>query len=369
MSVEIKVGDKQISVQPGLVRAADLRARAEVSGDGQIILEQEAGIRIPLEAEDALVVRGGEQFSLVDAGKSGIDDNPPAPTPLACVLNRERIPEGFKHPKVFGRELRALDKMLPSSKLFVDIFGAPDALVGDGVRIVLRGGEEFFTIPADAEEGGVIDLEKCAKSGRRPPRGQKGYRIRIDGEMKLAPKEKMAGAAILALVDKKPEEWLLSQKFPGGRRERIEPGQTVNLAALGVERFETSPKQIQQGGEDIGLTPEDKDFLNSLGKEWETDAELRMIVIHDFEMPEGYNHGTNDLMLVIPPNYPAAGLDMFYLAPGVQRKDGRQIEALAKETRDGRQWQRWSRHYPWQAGYGVANHMDVVKRSLKEDSH
>ena len=370
MSVEVKISGKQISVRPGLVRVADLRARAEVSGGSQVFLERKGDIDFPLGAEDALIIRGGEQFSLGEAGKSGIDDNPPVRNPLACVLNGERIPE-FKRPKVLGGELRGLDKTLTSSKLFADISGSPDALVGDEVRIVLQGGEEFFTIPADAEEGGIVDLEKCAKSDRRPPKGQKGYRIRIDGEVKIARREKMTGAEILNLVGKNPDEWSLTQKFPRGKRERIEPDKAVNLAIAGVERFETSPKQIQQGGEDVGLTSEDKEFLDSLGKRWdaETDSRTRMVIIRDFDMPDGYDHKTSDLMVVIPPNYPIAGLDMFYLAPGVQRKDGRPINALAAETHGGRQWQRWSRHYPWQMKYGLANHMDVVELSLKEDSH
>lgn len=367
---EVKVSGKQIFVRPGLVRTADLRVRAEVADADRLFLEKQGDVDVPLGEADALVIRGGEQFLVGEAGKSGIEDNPTVRNPLACVLNGERLPE-FMRPKVLGGALRVQDKTLTSSKLFIGIFGAPDALVDDEVRIVLQGGEEFITIPADAEEGGIIDLEKCAKSGRRTPKGQKGYRIRIDGEMKIARREEITGAEILGLVDKKPGEWSLSQKFPGGRRERIEAGNAVNLAALGVERFETSPLQIQQGGEDIGLTPEDMEYLESLGKRWDTevDSKTRMIVIRDFDIPGGYDHKTSDLMLVIPRNYPAAGLDMFYLAPGLQRQDGRPINALAVETHGGRQWQRWSRHYPWQPGYGIANHMDTVQWSLKNDSH
>ena len=304
MAIEVKVNGHLLPVQLDLARGADLCALAKVSSDDLVFLVK-PNADILLGAEAVLVTGGGEQ--------------------------------------------------VPGD---------------DKTRIVLRGGEEFITIPADAEDSGIIDLEKCAKSGRRPPKGQKGYRIRIDGEMKVAQREKMTGAEILALVNKNPEEWSLSQKFPGGRRERIEPRQSVNLAALGVERFETSPKQIQQGVGDFGLTREDKEFLNSLGKEWSTEADskTRMVVIRDFDMPEGYDHKTSDLMLVIPANYPVAGLDMFYLAPGIQRKDGRPINALASETHGGRQWQRWSRHYPWQSGYGLANHMDAVKLSLSNDS-
>ena len=369
MSVEIKISGKQISLQPGLVRVRDLCARAEVSGDSQMFLERKGDIDFPLAAADALIIRGGEQFSFGDAEKSGIDDNPPVRNPLACILNGGQIPE-FKRPKGLGGELRGLDKTLTSSKLFADISGAPDALVDDDVRVVLQGGEEFFTIPADAEEGGVVDLEKCAKSGRRPPKGQKGYRIRIDGEMKIAPREKMTGAEILALVGKKPDEWSLSQKFPGGRRERIEPDKSVYFAATGIERFETTPQQIQQGIVGIGLTDDDLEFLGSLGKEWtlKTDNGVRMIVVRDFDLPSGFNHKTNDLMVIIPPNYPVAGLDMFYLSPGVERKDGREIGALAQESHGGKEWQRWSRHYRWQMGYGIANHCGFIKAALNGES-
>ena len=282
-----------------------------------------------------------------------------------------------------GADLCALAKVSSDDLVFLvkpnaDILlGAEAVLVTGGgeqvpeddkTRIVLRGGEEFITIPVDAWKDGAVDLEICAKSDRRAPKGQEGYRIRIDGEMKVTQREKMTGADILGLVDKNPDEWSLTQKFPRGKRERIAPDKSVDLAAAGIERFETTPKQIQQGG-NVGLTEEDVAFLNSLDREWEVpDANARMVVIRNFPLPKGFDREASDLMVIVPPNYPVAGLDMFYLAPGVAREDGRVINALVQETHGGRQWQRWSRHYKWQPGYGVANHMAAVNLSLAKDA-
>lgn len=74
------------------------------------------------------------------------------------------------------------------------------------------------------------------------------HRIRIDGREYAVEDARVTGAEVLALVDKRPGEWLLNGKLHDGARQRIGLDQVVDLAVSGIERFETVPMQIQQGG-------------------------------------------------------------------------------------------------------------------------
>ncbi len=115
----------------------------------------------------------------------------------------------------------------------------------------------------------------------------------------------------------------------------------------------------------------DVDFLDSYGCAWEAvkDGNGQAVVIRDFTLPLGLVPGSAELMIRVPPHYPVAGLDMFYLAPGVSRSDGRPIAQLASQAFAGRSWQRWSRHrlpdQQWRAGVdNLATHMHLVQTAL-----
>jgi len=84
----------------------------------------------------------------------------------------------------------------------------------------------------------LIDLEQWAKAGRKPQRAKR-YRIRIDKEYKVVEVDSMTGREILALVDKTPEKYLLSQKLHGGVVEPIKPDQVVEFHRHAIERFQT----------------------------------------------------------------------------------------------------------------------------------
>jgi hypothetical protein len=84
----------------------------------------------------------------------------------------------------------------------------------------------------------LIDLEQWAKAGKKPQRAKR-YRIRIDKDYKEVTVHSMTGREILALVDKTPEKYLLSQKLHGGVVEPIKPDQTVEFHHHAIERFQT----------------------------------------------------------------------------------------------------------------------------------
>jgi hypothetical protein len=84
----------------------------------------------------------------------------------------------------------------------------------------------------------IIDLEEWAKAGKEPKRAKK-YRIRIDKEYRVVDVHEMTGRQILALVDKTPETYLLSQKLRGGGVEPVGADQVVVFHVHKIERFQT----------------------------------------------------------------------------------------------------------------------------------
>ena len=92
----------------------------------------------------------------------------------------------------------------------------------------------------------VIDLEEWAKADKKPRRA-KGYRIRIDKEYRTVFVHSMKGREILALVEKTPEQYLLSQKFRGGKVEPISAEQVVEFFQHQIERFQTIARDPTEG--------------------------------------------------------------------------------------------------------------------------
>ena len=92
----------------------------------------------------------------------------------------------------------------------------------------------------------LIDLEEWAKAGKTP-KPAKVYRIRIDKEKFDVKVPSMTGREILALVNKTPEKYLLSEKIHGGAPQPIDANQTVRFDKPGVERFQTLARDPTEG--------------------------------------------------------------------------------------------------------------------------
>lgn len=119
------------------------------------------------------------------------------------------------------------------------------------------------------------------------------------------------------------------------------------------------------------LPEEDLEFLEAHYPErWEPvgEGDKPGLIIKDYRLPEGYTPRESDLLLLVPGDYPAAGIDMFYFDPEVLRKDGSAIDKLSRESHFGRSWQRWSRHYSWRPGEdSIATHVSSVKEHLTSE--
>lgn len=93
-----------------------------------------------------------------------------------------------------------------------------------------------------------VDLEQVAKAGGKPPPKAKRYRIRIDDQYYVVQQSSMTGAELLKLAGKTPpENFILTQKLRGGVIKTIGLTDVVDFTTPGIERFNTLPRQVQEG--------------------------------------------------------------------------------------------------------------------------
>lgn len=223
----------------------------------------------------------------------------------------------------------------------------------------------------------LVILEDYAKEGKEVPLA-KLYRLRIDKELYDTDNPKPTGKQILGLAGKEPAEWKLYQIFRGHQPKPVAPDQHVDLREKGIERFTTVPKDPTEGlvmEENSFRMPEaDREFLDTLGKRWEPIKEgaTRNLVIHEWEIPPGYNTNLVTLLLEIPDNYPDTQIDMAYFSPALSRLDGKPIGQLALMQKLGKDFQRWSRHRtstnPWRVGIDdISTHLSLVDDWLRRE--
>lgn len=222
------------------------------------------------------------------------------------------------------------------------------------------------------EELEIIDLELfCTENpGKKPPRAKR-YRIRVDNmKIDMAIPDPVGRQILEAASKVPPERWLLNQKICG-QMKPVGLNEKVDLTAPGVERFVTLPKDQTEGRSAgrrmFALPEEDTELLNAGGYNWETvESGDRWLLIHDLVLPPGIIVPSTSAAIHIPSGYPSGALDMAYFYPAIERIDGRVIPATqAFVSIDGKQWQRWSRHYtaanPWRPGeYNVVTHLNLA---------
>jgi hypothetical protein len=225
-----------------------------------------------------------------------------------------------------------------------------------------------------------LDIEEfCKMHGGKPPKARR-YHIRIDREKYTVHVHEMTGRQILELAKKlPPENWLLNQKMKGGHVKAISLNEIVDFRAAGVERFMTLPKDQTEGIDNprrqFRLPETDEEGLNAASFNWETIGAGGggWFLVHDYQLPAGYNVETASLAVQIPGGYPNTPLDMVFFHPLLSRKDGRAIPRTeAVMPIDGKPWQRWSRHYtpahPWIPGeYNIITHMALIRTWLERE--
>ncbi len=222
----------------------------------------------------------------------------------------------------------------------------------------------------NGKEEDIIDLEEYFAAGKVVPKAKK-YRLRVDKEKYVVDVTEMTGRQILALAGKTPEKFLLRQKLKGGVHE-VKPDDLVSFVKAGVERFMTIPNEVTEGEGPVARCEfqplaQDLEYLNGTGLRWEAIKEggLKVLVMHDWPLPPGYNVSHAHVHVRLTEGYPDAQIDMAYFSPALSRTDGRGINNLSALQFDGQPWQQWSRHRTsasaWRPGVDdLSTHMALV---------
>ena len=242
--VTIMLAGEQIEIEKGLKKLGELYEKLSIKPNEKCLyLNKSKDIDIPLLPDEHIIIHGDEDI-FADNINEDIGDNPAVRNPVRFELNGRKIEQGLERVKVSGKDISCRDEDLESPKLFTDVMGKTDDFVQDDITLVVQETDVYFTVPSGDDD--AIDLEECAKKGRRPPKVKK-YKIKIDKEKHKVKKQKMEGSEILSLAGKTYNDWSLNQKFSGGLRKSIGAEEIVDFAQEGIERFETVMKQAQQG--------------------------------------------------------------------------------------------------------------------------
>lgn len=70
----------------------------------------------------------------------------------------------------------------------------------------------------------------------------------------------------------------------------------------------------------------------------------QFLVISDFELPRGFEPDRVELLIKLPPGFPDAAPDMFWVYPAVRTATGNVPRATSNEHLLGKNWQRFSWH-------------------------
>lgn len=155
----------------------------------------------------------------------------------------------------------------------------------------------------------------------------------------------------------------------------------IDLTQPGIEKVRLTPKDVDNGESALStvrqfrLLPADEAFLDGAYPGWQAVIEnaRQWILLPGYKLPTGYTQSLVNLAIEVPPTYPMAQLDMFYLCPAGVLVTGVAIPATeACESVQGKQYQRWSRHRSgrsvWRPGVdNVMTHLALVESALLKE--
>ncbi len=118
----------------------------------------------------------------------------------------------------------------------------------------------------------------------------------------------------------------------------------------------------------------DSDYLElqERGLAFSEMLDQRFFILPQYPLPEGvYKEKACDVLVMIPPNYNQAGIDMLWTFPHLTRCDGKVIPCMNhpgggdNRIADGKEFCRWSRHWNhepvlWRPG--VDNVVTILRR-------
>ena len=154
------------------------------------------------------------------------------------------------------------------------------------------------------------------------------------------------GASLKRLANIKPEDVLFLQEHGEDKviandvKVTVKDGDHLHSQPPADYGFDT--QQLQTAGVDASRAT-----IHSQGGGWS------FLVISDYALPTGFQPGAVELLIKLPPGFPDAQPDMFWVSPSVKTANGSLPRATCIEQLLGREWQRFSCHLAagaWQPG-------------------
>lgn len=260
---------------------------------------------------------------------------------------------------ISGSVVRQLGRIPPEWVLYLERVDEPDKRVNDDDIIKIKGqGIERF----HARKPEVWELNVQGK--------------RIES---TSPTISVIDALTRAGFD--PNVWIIILKVHGQPKRQLAIGDVIDLRAPGIEKIRLTAKDVNNGEarsaplRDFPLLENDDAYLDGLCLPWETIISdgHRWLVIRNYPVPSGYNVSSVTLALLIPPLYPQAEIDMFYVYPMLQKNDGIAIPSVQiMQPINGVAFQRWSRHrgqvQPWDPKLdNVQTHLALVDTAVARE--
>ncbi|UQG60872.1 multiubiquitin domain-containing protein [Marinobacter sp. M3C] len=273
------------------------------------------------------------------------------------ALNGQRFPWGLAH--IREDVLRQVGGIAEDQAIWLERRKVPDQLLayGESVNLDEPGIEKLYTQP-------------------------KSWQLNVQGVMVNSEKPTiLARDALNAAGFNSDKGWILVLKIKGEPKQNIGVNDVIDLRHPGIEKLRLTPAEINNGeaaaapGLEFALLEQDVAYLNHLGLNWETRliGARRWLIIHDYALPSGYNHGLVNLAIEIPTAYPDANLDMFFVHPALTLANGSGIgQTESRENIRDKVYQRWSRHLNGITRWNpltdsVITHLAVVEESLMRE--
>lgn len=260
---------------------------------------------------------------------------------------------------VSGEIIRRLGRIPSEKPIYLERSGEPDRVVEDAdvVRIARGGIEEFKS------------------------RDPQVWKLNVQGKRIESRTPTITAAEALAAAGFDPGAWIIILKVQGQPKKQLSADDTIDLRTPGVEKVRLIAKDVNNGEartaapRDFALLETDESFLDEVSPAWEARVEdgRNWLVIHGYPVPQGYTVSCVDLALLVPPNYPQAEIDMFYVDPPLRKASGGAIPCTESTERiGGRSYQRWSRHRGCSSRWNpvtdnVVTHLALVEGAIAKE--
>ena len=262
-------------------------------------------------------------------------------------------------------QLRQIGRIAEGDKLVLRHKDGADRTLkaGEAIELAAAGSEAVYSVPGDVAAVWRLNVQ--------------GVPIESD-----TPKIGVREALLKAGFDP-DKDWIIVLRDADGKRQ-LGIDDEIDLSKDGIERLRLTPREINNGDNALvpgvepafALLPSDDEGFRRRGfaPRRVVESGRRWLIFDVYPLPKGLSPQAVAIALEIPPSYPRAEIDMFYCHPEVRRDDGRAIpQTEARETIEGRSYQRWSRHRGAQSRWDaradtVLTHLTLVDGALAVES-